>query len=75
MSYLEDKVKMKFGIELRGIHGERIIIGTYKKIDNIPDLLALANRMEDTPKFSERVDKPFIYIPGDWLSGRDPDGS
>lgn len=63
---------MKYSVELRGEHGERIIIGSAKKgSEDLRDVIAKAERMKDILEAPDRVDKPMIYIPRDWLSDLD----
>lgn len=65
---------MKYRVELRGEHGEKIIIGSSKKeSESFHDVIAKANRMKEKMEASDRVDKPIIYVPRGWLAK--PDGS
>ena len=36
---------MKYRVELRGEHGERIIVGTARNAESIQEVIARANRM------------------------------
>ena len=63
---------MKYSVELRGEHGERIIIGSAKKgAEDIHDVIAKAERMKDILEAPDRVDKPMIYVPRGWLAESD----
>ena len=63
---------MKYSVELRGEHGERIIIGSAKKgSEDIHDVIAKVERMKNMLEASDRVDKPMIYVPRGWLSESD----
>lgn len=62
---------MKYKIELKGEHGERIIVGTARNAESIQEVIAKANRMKDVLEAPDRVDKPMLYVPGGWLSKSD----
>ena len=62
---------MKYRVELRGEHGERIIVGTARNAESIQEVVARANRMKDVLEAPDRVDKPMLYVPRGWLSKSD----
>lgn len=65
---------MKYRVELRGKHGERIIIGSSRKEpESIHDAITKANLMKDIRETLAPVDKPMFYVPRGWLSGLDLD--
>ena len=66
---------MKYRVELRGEHGERIIIGSAKKgSEDLRDVIARAERMKDILEAPDRVDKPMIYVPRGWLAESELEG-
>ena len=62
---------MKYTVELRGEHGERIFLGRTKQGESVHDVIAKAERMKDMLEAPDRVDKPIIYVPRGWLSESD----